>query len=202
MNKKIQSNTQRTSVVILAAGNSERMGEPKHSLLFTEGKTFLEHIISVYQRFGVTEIIIVVNENTNIFPEMFFKPEGIQIVMNEHLDLGRFHSVRLGLQYAKNDAFIQNVDNPFVNAGLLLELKKGIGNAEFAVPIYNKKGGHPILLSSKAVEKIKTDISEEKNLKEFLKSLDRKDVIVKDPYINVNINTPEDYLKYFSRRDY
>ncbi|MDB4303562.1 hypothetical protein N9934_02060, partial [Desulfosarcina sp.] len=91
---------------------------------------------------------------------------------------------------------------PFVNAGLLLELIKGIGNAEFAVPIYDKKGGHPILLSSKAVDKIKTDFSEEKNLKEVLKSLDRKDVIVKDPYIAVNINTPEDYLKYFSRTDY
>ena len=58
-----------TSVIILAAGDSERMGKPKQGLLFSNGKTFLEHLVSVYQRFGVKEVIIVINRKSHIFPE-------------------------------------------------------------------------------------------------------------------------------------
>jgi len=126
------------AVVILAAGISERMGNQKSSLPFSEEETFLDHIIHVYQKFVVSEIIIVVNESFD--PETISHDDSIKVIVNDKLEYGRFYSVQLGLKELKSSAvFIQNIDNPFVNTGLLMSLQKGIGLADFAVSVYERK---------------------------------------------------------------
>lgn len=186
------------AVVILAAGMSERMGKQKCYLNFTEEDTFLEHIIHVYRRFVVSELVLVVNESFKL--EAFQDDETIKIVINNKIEDGRFYSVQLGLKELKNNSvFIQNIDNPFVNAGLLMSLQNGIGLADFAVPVYQRKGGHPILISPEAIEPIVNDFKSTSHFNNVLKSFNRQDVFVNDPYIGVNINTPEEYQKYFSK---
>jgi CTP:molybdopterin cytidylyltransferase MocA len=85
-----------------------------------------------------------------------------------------------------------------VNAGLLMNLQKGIGLADFAVPVYEKKGGHPVLLAPESINSLLTDFNPSSHFNEVLKSFNRQDVFVNDPYICVNINTPQEYQKYFS----
>jgi len=198
LNNNLESKKQNTSVVILAAGDSERMGKPKHELLFSEGNTFLEHIVSVYQRFGVEELIIVTNDKSQVFLEMFMQAEGIKIVVNKNPQKGRFSSVQLGLQNANNDVFIQNIDNPFVNVGLLIDLLLGLKNNDYIIPAYEGKGGHPVLISKNIKHKLVQIHKGEEKLNEVLKNYNRAEVQVKDPYIHVNVNTPSDYEKYFS----
>lgn len=184
------------AVIILAAGMSERMGKQKCNLNFSEEETFLEHIIHIYRRFVVSELVLVVNESVEL--EAFQDDEKINIVLNDKIEYGRFYSVQLGLKELHNTSvFIQNIDNPFVNAGLLMSLQNGIGLADFAVPVYERKGGHPVLLSSDVIEPIVNGFKCTSHLNEVLKSFNRQDVFVNDPYIGVNINTPEDYQKYF-----
>jgi molybdenum cofactor cytidylyltransferase len=186
------------AVIILAAGSSERMGIPKHQLRFSEDETFLEHIIKVYKRFVVSELVVVMNSEAEI--GKFAYLETVKFVLNQNPEFGRFHSIRLGLyELPDQNVFVQNVDNPFANAGLLIKLQHGLNFHNFAVPTYENRGGHPILLSSKIINKLKTDFEKNMNFKEVLKSFDRKEVPVTDPYISVNINTPEAYQKYFSR---
>ena len=55
------------SVIILAAGNSTRMGVPKFSLRFNSKHTFIEHIAQEYYDLGCKEIIIVINESGDSF---------------------------------------------------------------------------------------------------------------------------------------
>lgn len=187
------------AVIILAAGMSERMGKQKYNLTFSEEYTFLEHIIHVYRRFVVSELVLVVNESFE--SETLQYEEKIKIVVNDKIEYGRFYSVQLGLKQLENTStFIQNIDNPFVNAGLLMSLKNGIGLADFAVPVYKGRGGHPVLLSSEVIESIVNDFKNTSHFNDVLKSFNRQDVYVNDPYIGVNINTPEDYRKYFSRQ--
>lgn len=185
------------AAIILAAGMSERMGKQKYNLDFSEEETFLDHIIYVYRRFVVSELVLVVNESIEL--EAFQDDETIKIVVNNKLEYGRFYSVQLGLKELKSSAvFIQNIDNPFVNTGLLMSLQNGIGLADFAVPVYKKKGGHPVLLSPEIIESIRKDFKSTNHFNDVLKSFNRQDVFVNDPYIGVNINTPEGYQKYFS----
>jgi len=189
--------SERPAALILAAGLSERMGMPKHELWFSEESTFLEHIIQVYQKFVALQIVLVINDR-DVFGRFLYE-EDLKIVINKNPEFGRFHSIQLGLKEI-NDApvFIQNIDNPFVSPGLLMTLEKGIEEADFAVPVHDGKGGHPVLLSQKIIQKVVGNYQQDMKLNDVLKHFERKDVPMHDPYILVNINTEEDYLKYFS----
>ena len=188
----------RPALVILAAGLSERMGKPKHELFFAEGATFLEHIIQVYKKFMVSKIVLVINDRDDF--KRYLDDAGLKIIVNKHPEYGRFHSIQLGLKEVLNTpVFIQNIDNPFTTPGLLMTLEKGIEDAGFAVPVYEERGGHPILLSQPIIHKIAFDFDKEAYLDKVLRHFVRKDIPVHDPYILVNINTQEDYRKYFSR---
>ncbi|MCD4735244.1 MAG: NTP transferase domain-containing protein [Bacteroidales bacterium] len=199
MNKEIENNKkQRSSVIILAAGRSVRMGKPKIALQFSEEDTFIDHIIKVYQKFGVHKIILVVNDLAvqNISRD----EDQLIFVVNPYPEFGRFYSIRLGLkELGPSPVFIQNVDNPFVNPGLLMMLEAGIKDGDFSTPVYKSHGGHPVLVSGRIVPKLINDFNKDDRFDEVLKLFDRRIVNVNDPYITVNINTPEDYEEYFAR---
>jgi CTP:molybdopterin cytidylyltransferase MocA len=194
------------AVVILAAGKSIRMGKPKPFLLFDQKSTFLEKVINVYKDFGIDKIILVVNDEVN--QELMQKyPEVCIMVINLNLDLGRFYSIKLGLDYVhKNEpVFIQDVDNPFISIEILekmlfqartLETDDG---GEYIVPQYQDMGGHPVLLTGKVIKGIKECQFNDLNFKEFLKAYKKVTVALDDPNILVNINTPEQYLEILSK---
>lgn len=186
------------SVVILAAGKSSRMGMPKFLLKYDENTTFLEQIIKEYEAFGCKEINVVLNEkgiDLIIKSNPIYLSANTVLIINSHPDWERFYSLKLGLEALnkKRKVFIHNVDNPFVNHQVLASLIENISKFDYAVPTYNGKGGHPVLLSGKVV----TDIIEEKensmNLKLFLKSYSKQIVKVNDKYVLVNVNSKEDY---------
>lgn len=197
LNSNRIKNEARPVVVLLAAGLSDRMGKPKHGLMFNEDQIFLEHIISVYQKYSVSSIILVVNE---FFEATDFDfDNSVKTVINYNPEFGRFHSIQLGLKETKNSSvFIQNVDNPFVNPGLLMGLKDNLNDFDFVVPVFEGRGGHPIFLSQQTVESIIKDYKKDSRFNEVLESFNRKNILVNDPYVTVNINTLDDYQKYFS----
>lgn len=186
--------------VILAGGKSRRMGCPKPYLDF-EGKTFVEKIISVYKTAGVENISVVLNRNyiLPIWKKLLthLKKE-VNIIVNENNIEGRFHSVKLGLGSLDkmNYCFIQNVDNPFVRTDLLHELYRNRNPNGYTVPIYEGKGGHPVLLSKSIAENILRIETVDISLREILSDFNRYDVSVNDPSILLNINTPDDYVKH------
>ena len=184
-----------TSVVILAAGNSSRMGSPKAFLEWNNGKTFLEKIVEVYLKFGCKEVIVVLNEETNqIFLERKLAISSqIKIAVNKHVDYGRLYSIQCGISEVTNSfCFIQNIDNPFVEVDLLNELYQLKNEKGFALPVFNGKGGHPVLLIKEIIDFIKkADIKIEK-LNEILKLFKRVELPWDNENILNNINTPED----------
>ena len=184
-----------TSVVILAAGNSSRMGSPKAFLEWNQGKTFLEKIVEVYLKFGCKEVIVVLNEETN---QIFFEKNlaissQIKIAVNKHVDYGRLYSIQCGITQLENSyCFIQNIDNPFVEVDLLNELYNLKEENSFVLPVFNGKGGHPVLLSQEIIDFIKkADIKIEK-LNEILRLFKRVELPWDNENILNNINTPED----------
>jgi len=189
------------SVVILSGGDSGRMFFPKPFLLFSSRTTFIEKLIKEYFVFGCSKIVIVLNKK--IFIEDFFhkiknkfKP---LIVINKHPEYGKFYSLKLGIKKLGNEpfCFIQNIDNPFTNFSLLEALYKSRSKDSFVSPIYNEKGGHPILAGSDIIRGIKIKKSLDVNLRDFLNKYHRITVPTKNDKITANINTLKDYRKYF-----
>ncbi len=189
------------SVIILAAGKSERLGFPKLSLMFNKELSFIEHIVNAYDTYGRNEIIIIVNETGDkyITDNNLKFPANTEIMLNEHPDWHRFYSLKLGAKQIKKNSFvfIHNVDNPFVNQEVLDQLIISSCKADYISPEFDGKGGHPFLISSKIIQDLKASEPDQIHLKEFLNQYSRLRVPVTDDRILVNINTLEEYKRYF-----
>jgi molybdenum cofactor cytidylyltransferase len=191
-----------TSVVILAAGNSTRMGSPKAFLEWNKEKSFLEKIAEEYLNFGCNEVIVVLNEETNkIFLEKNLTvSKKLKVVINKHIDYGRLYSVQCGISEAKNSfCFIQNIDNPFVEANLLNELYKLKNENSFVLPVFKGKGGHPVLLGKEVIDFIKKADTKIEKLNEILKLFKRVEVPWENENVLININTMEELIRFLKQ---
>lgn len=189
------------SAIILSAGKSTRMGVPKFSLKFNESTTFLENTINEYSAFGCDEIVVVLNRegafhlerlNLRITPNT-------KIVINEHPEWERFYSLKIGAKGLKipTNTYVSNIDNPFVNQDVLNSLASAGKGFNYVNPTYNGKGGHPFLISEKVIADLTVIEEDQIHLKEFLGRYSKRGVEVNDKRILLNINTEEEYNRFF-----
>lgn len=198
----IQKEQKNISAIILSAGKSERMGVPKFSLRFNTETTFLEKLIDEYHSFGCNEIIVVLNETSAVLYHQLklSVPSNVRVVINHHPEWERFYSLKLAA-LALNEVkpvFVSNIDNPFLNQETLDILFKEVDNFDYISPSFNGKGGHPFLLSAKVINELKTEKQDQIHLKEFLGKYSKKLEEVNDEKILLNINTMEDYSRFFN----
>lgn len=126
-------------------------------------------------------------------------PGEVLLVENNYPDWGRFYSLKLAVDQIKpiDYIYVGNIDNPFVDAQLLDLLYHSAAQADYLMPEYKGRGGHPFLISQKIAEDIKTCTTYDYHLKEFLSSYSSLRVEVSNPLVLANINTIDDYRKYF-----
>jgi molybdenum cofactor cytidylyltransferase len=191
------------SVIMLAAGLSERMGTPKFLLNYSDNETFIEKLIDNYLELNCKEIVLVINsfdiqKFLSLNPEL---PENLKIVVNENPEIGRFYSIQLGVKELVNadKIFIHNVDNPYLNNELCLSLLTSIDGYDFVYPQFEGKGGHPILITETIVKDILSTVISDINFKLFLNRYKKKILHVIDPKVVTNINTPDDYNDFKKR---
>ena len=185
----------RYGALILAAGRSHRMGMPKMVLPFDKNRSFLDVIVEGYQNVGCKRIVVVVNENDRPLLDKNVRDTEFKVVVNSYPERQRFFSIHLGMAAMKSmDAvFLHNVDNPFVDRKLLLNMQKELREDEYVVPVFKGKGGHPILLSKSIVQLIANYTDTSINFKKFLSEFVRTDVATENKQILNNINTVEQY---------
>ena len=188
-------------VIILAAGHSKRMGVCKFLLPMSDGISFFENIYRTYNDFDINQVILVtqkkyVEELKNICSKYSVKT---QFIINGNPDYERFYSLQLGLKVAfeTDFCFIQNADEPFIDKSTLNLIYQNREKADFIVPTYNNKGGHPILVNKNTmIDLLSCDLSF--NLKNELLHKKRYDVLVENEMICIDIDTPEEYFKQFN----
>ncbi|MCF8372393.1 MAG: NTP transferase domain-containing protein [Bacteroidales bacterium] len=189
----------KSSAIILAAGLSSRMGMPKFLLELPGGKTFLENVVERFAEFGCTEIVVVLNrEGLSAFNSSKINlSENSKIVENPHPEWDRFYSLQCGLKALSLEypVFLHNVDNPFINLEVLEKLISNLHGYDFAKPVFQNKGGHPVLISAKLAKEIVSEKHENKRLNEFLGRYLVNKVEVNDGRVRVNVNTIVDYSR-------
>ncbi len=196
-NTKISANY---STIILSAGKSSRMGQPKYALQCPNGKSFLEQIIENFLKFGCREIVVVLNAEgfTDLSKKSDLFPKNVKFVRNDFPEYQRFYSLKLGAMALENPypIFVHNVDNPFVCSEVLNELLQNLPNADYILPEFDGKGGHPILLSEKVVQTLRACSENSTHLRDFLTKFSAKRIPVQTSTILANLNTEEDYRTY------
>ncbi|MDP2237237.1 MAG: nucleotidyltransferase family protein [Bacteroidales bacterium] len=187
--------------LLLAAGESVRMGQHKALLIFDERNTFLEQCLEVFDAFGCENIIIVMNESLRVkTSELQLKmPVNSILCVNSKPSDGRFSSILTGLQPLKcnKPLFIHNVDSPFVSVNVLEQLSSSLKESDYAVPVYEDMGGHPLLVSARLARILKNEKNITINLKTFLKEFQKQTVSVTDRKVLANINDKKNYLRWF-----
>ena len=135
------------SGILLAAGLSSRMGEPKQLLPFGES-TIVETVVDSMLGAKFDEVIVVVGHRaTEIRDQLGKRP--VSTVFNPDYREGMLTSAQAGIRTLQgNDAFaLMLVDQPFITSQLIdqvvdayVQTDKGI-----ALPSYNYKRGHPVV---------------------------------------------------------
>jgi molybdenum cofactor cytidylyltransferase len=140
------------SGILLAAGESRRMGRPK-LLLPWENSTVIAHVVSRYLTAHLSELLVVVGaEGENIRRALSSKP--VLVVENPDFREGMGSSLRRGVEAAAADSegyLIGLGDQPFITSEIIdqlitsfLKLRPGI-----AVCSHQGKFGHPVIFGRK-----------------------------------------------------
>ena len=193
------------SVIILAGGKSARMYYPKPYLNF-DGRTFAAKISDTYKLAGVDKIILVLNAEysegkwEHLFEKHLSK---FTLVKNKNPELGRFHSLKLGLKEILDDefCFIQNIDNPFISEEVIDSLWEKRNPVGYSSPVFQGQGGHPVLLSQYVTLQIDKMEDGDFSLKEILNAFPKNEVEMNDDLVLINMNTPEEYLELITKKN-
>ena len=116
-----------TGLIILAAGQSARMGQPKQQLLY-KGKTLLQRTIDIATASICSPVIVVLGAYADdIIAGIQQAP--ITIVYNPNWAEGMASSIKTGITELQktdgiNAAVIMPCDQPFVNTNLINKLVK------------------------------------------------------------------------------
>jgi CTP:molybdopterin cytidylyltransferase MocA len=195
--------TREAGAVILAAGRSERMKELKAFLPFDQNTRFIQKILSAYSGWGCGEIVVVTNaEASKRMKQAGMVPSSVTIVINDHMEFERFFSVKLGLGALRSSSFcfIQNIDNPFIDSSILDLLYENRSHENYVSPVFKNKGGHPVLLNRENITQILKWPVNSANFKEVLKSMEGLNVEMPDDRVLININSPEEYKRFFNNQ--
>lgn len=131
-------------IVVLAAGGSSRMGEPK-GLLAYEGTTLVARAARTAIDSGADEVVIVLGAETDALRSAL---EGldVRIVVNAAWSEGMGGSIRTGiagLTDAVGSAVVVLADQPRITAAHLRALAAGLADAPIVASAYDGVAGAP-----------------------------------------------------------
>jgi molybdenum cofactor cytidylyltransferase len=138
--------------MILAAGESKRMGKPKLLLPFGE-KTIIETIVETVVSSKVEKTLAILGSEREKIEEKI-KNYPVKIVYNRDFRSGMLSSVQCGFQVLPEETQAVLVvlgDQPKISATVinkLVDTYKSSGKG-IVLPVYNKERGHPVLIDVK-----------------------------------------------------
>jgi molybdenum cofactor cytidylyltransferase len=185
--------------IILAAGESKRMGFPKMLLTF-KGNTMIENVIANVTESEVDNTLVVLGANSDSLVELI-KKSSVKYCYNDNYKEGMLSSVKCGLRNLPLDldaVLVFQGDQPLItpktiNTVIHAYLLSGNG---IVIPVYEKKRGHPILIDRKYRDEL-----EKLEAREGLRSLAYKfsydvlEVDTNDSGIIRDFDTYEEYKK-------
>jgi molybdenum cofactor cytidylyltransferase len=192
----------RFGAIILAAGSSTRMGQPK-LLLPWGGTTVLGHLIKSWSHLGANQVAVVTSAASGFIDEELNRlnfPFENRIV-NPSPEQGMFSSIRCAARWNGWEKGISHCvvvlgDQPHLQTeGTLRKLVEFTGAHPDAIcqPSRRGKAKHPVFLPGKVFEELRN--SEKKTLKEFLHSTSAQVELLEleDPGLDLDIDRLADY---------
>lgn len=143
--------------IVLAAGKSTRMGEPKQ-LLQLDGKPLLERTLANLRNSNVSDIVVVLGFAAQDIQQQVALGE-TRVVENADYEQGMASSLRVGLgelDAGTDGALIVLADQPFVRPETLNRIIDRFqqSDAQIVVPTYQGFRGNPVLLDRRVFPEV------------------------------------------------
>lgn len=188
------------SAIILAAGESKRMGQPK-MLLPWENRTVIEHVVTTFLKAGIEDIVVVTG-GAHEQVERAVEQYPVRKIHNPNYATGEMlSSIQCGIREMPEQAqavLIGLGDQPQVqqkSVRAIYDTYKATASS-LIVPSFRRKRGHPWLVARPLWDELLT-LKPHRTPRDFLN--DHPDEI---QYVNVDnatiladLDTPEDYRK-------
>jgi molybdenum cofactor cytidylyltransferase len=184
--------------IILAAGESKRMGSPKMLLSFN-GKTMIEIVVGNVTGSCIDNTLVVLGANSVSIIELI-KGSSAKYCYNENYKDGMLSSVKTGFNNLPSDydaVLVFQGDQPFITPKVINTLidKYRRSDKGIVIPVYKKKRGHPILISNRYREDVIKTASDE-GLCSLAHNFpdDVLEIETEEPGILKDFDTHEDYI--------
>jgi molybdenum cofactor cytidylyltransferase len=142
------------AAIILAAGDSIRMGRPKALLPDPDGRPFVARVVRTFAEARVRDVIVVTgSQHAAIFDAIASDgpPVTPVFVTNSQPSLGQLASLRIGLAAAAkldvDGVLVTPVDIPMVRPSTVRELVRAWERTRAPIvrPAVGERHGHPVL---------------------------------------------------------
>lgn len=192
------------SAILLAAGESRRMGRFKQLLELGEG-TFVEHCVENLLASRVDEIVVVTGHRESEV-RAALKRAPVRFAHNAGYRSGMSSSIKCGVQAVSERAkacLISLVDQPRIDSHTINELitEYELSSRPIVIPIFSERRGHPILLDLSLKEEI-TRIDESVGLRQVI-SAHASEIAYVQVYTGAVVedcDSPEDYERMKDRQ--
>jgi len=191
--------------VVLSAGESSRMGQPK-ALLPIDGQTFIERIVAALKQTKVGKIIVILGHNAReLQSKISHLP--VEILINTDYKLGQLSSLQLAVRNLQPDLdcdgmLVHLVDHPYLAPALVEEMIRRFYETRkrIIVPKFHGKRGHPVIFSNALFDEILSAPMEE-GAKAVVNAhrAETLEIETEEEGIAVDIDTPELYQQHVRR---
>lgn len=190
-------------IIVLAAGTSSRMGEPKQLLSF-EGETLLKRAVRAALETQCRPVIVVLGSNANALHDELEGMDSL-VLFNREWSEGMSSSIRCGLKALEGVAtdkpeavILMLCDQPFVTSDTLRRLidTYHAGNASLVASEYEAAGektlGVPALFSRALFSELMS-LSGAEGARRVIMRHREGAAVVAMPEAAFDVDTPEDY---------
>ena len=189
--------------IILAAGDSTRMGSPKAALATPDGQTFVTRIVGTLRDAGVTDLVIVTGRHHDAVVDAIARQRLLvppRIVRNPDPSRGQLSSLLAGMDavvtHSGDGVMMTLVDVPLVRVDTVTAVIDAwrASRAPIVRPAIGDRHGHPVIFDRAvfdALRRAPLDAGAKSVIRAY--EADILNVSVDDEGCLTDVDTPGDY---------
>lgn len=189
------------AAILLAAGESSRMGEPKQ-LLDWHGRPLIAAQIDTLLEAGCRPVAVVVGAHAQQVRPAIPSRADVQVVTNRSWREGRATSIRTGaraIPSAVDAVVVTSVDQP-TSATVVEHLARALQtspDALIAVPRFDGRNGHPPIFQARLLPELQSVTERQQGLRQVRRRHADRTIFVEmdNPIVTLNLNTRDEYQR-------